>query len=121
MTIRCPDPAARRDSPVPASLPAETMSPQRPLPASRHIVVGVSDPSDDPSRHRVFEIRAVYDATAGGWIAGVDEQNANAQPEWWPRWQPGEGRAPASPTAAACLGRAVEIIVDMVAGEASDA
>jgi hypothetical protein len=85
---------------------------------ARHIVVGVSDPSDDPTRHRVFEVRAVCDAAAGGWIASVEEQNANAQPDHWPAWPPDNGRDRSFPTAAACLGYAVEVIVATVAREA---
>lgn len=88
--------------------------------AARHIVVGVSHPSDDPTRHRVFEICAIDDGVSGGWIADVDEQNANAQPDRWSAWQAVRGRHRPFPTAAACLGHAVELIVATVAHEAVD-
>ena len=48
-------------------------------PPDRHVSLGVSHPSDDPSRHRVFEVRAVFDPTAGGWVAHVGEQDRNEQ------------------------------------------
>jgi hypothetical protein len=35
----------------------------------RYIFVGVSHPSDDPSPHRVFDVRATFDAAHGGWVA----------------------------------------------------
>lgn len=88
------------------------------LPATRHIVVGISDPSDDPSRHRVFQISAVYDATAQGWRAAITEENANAQPGPWLRQSAVSDRAPMAPTAPACLGRAVELIVSVIANDA---
>ena len=46
---------------------------------SRHIVLGVSHSSDDPARHRNFEVRAVFDAMTRGWVARVAEQNRNEQ------------------------------------------
>ena len=84
-------------------------------PATRHIVVGVSDPSADPSRHRVFHIAAVYDAPAAGWRAAITEENANAQPGPW-RQRSGAHHQPlVAPTAAVCLGRAVALIVAVIA------
>jgi hypothetical protein len=98
------------------SLPSRVPAPR----ASRHILVGVSHPSEDPTKHRVFEVRAVYDIAAGGWIAGVDEQNQNAQASPWLAWQTGDGQEQPFPTAAACLGHAVELIVGMAACDAVD-
>jgi hypothetical protein len=49
----------------------------------RHILLGVSHVSDDPTQHRLFEIRAVYDQEADGWVAQVAEQNRNEQPGAW--------------------------------------
>ena len=85
----------------------------------RHIRVGVSHPSDDPARHRVFEVRAAYDAAAGGWVARVGEQNPNEQLDGWGPRPDGGGRARAFPTAAACLGDAVAAVVAMVDREAA--
>ena len=85
----------------------------------RHIRVGVSHPSDDPARHRVFEVRAAYDEAARGWVARVGEQNPNEQVDGWgPRPDDG-GRTRAFPTAAACLGDAVAAIVAMVDRDAA--
>ena len=79
-------------------------------PADRHILVGVSHGSNDPARHRTFEIRATYDPTAHGWIAQVAEQNLNEQRgDWSPLT--GDNRPSAFPTAAACLGHAVAALV----------
>lgn len=85
----------------------------------RHILVGVSHPSGDPSLHRAFDIRASYDETAGGWVAGVGEQDANGQLRGWgPR--PADGHlARAFPTPAACLGDAVAAVVAKVDREAA--
>lgn len=88
--------------------------------ASRYIVIGISDPSDDPSRHRVFEVSAVYDPILSGWVATVEEQDANAQLNRCQQWPRQGARLPVAPTAAACLGQTVEMIVAMVAGEAGD-
>ena len=86
----------------------------------RHIVVGISHPSNDPTRHRVFEVRAVPNGQDGGWVASCEEQNANAQPDRWPAWLPNDHRNHPFPTAAACLGNAVEFIVSTLAREAVD-
>jgi hypothetical protein len=93
-------------------------TPERPI--SRHIIVGISDPSNDPTRHRVFEIHAFIGETDEGWIAEVAEQNQNAQPEAWRPSLTDDGRVRSFPTAAACLGHAVEAIVTMVARDAAD-
>ena len=85
----------------------------------RHIRLGVSHPSDDPARHRVFEVRAAYDEAAGGWVARVGEQNPNEQLDGWGPKPDGGGRARAFPTAAACLGDAVAAVVAMVDREAA--
>jgi hypothetical protein len=87
--------------------PAPTVS----HPPERHIVLGVSHASDDPSRHRVFEVRASLDATAGGWVARIGEQNRNEQRgEWRANLSPG-AQVRVFPTAAACLGDATAAIV----------
>jgi hypothetical protein len=79
-------------------------------PADRHLLLGVSHPSNDPAHHRTFEIRAHYDAARQGWVASVGEQNLNDQRGDWAALLGDEQRAFFS-TAAACLGHAVETIV----------
>ena len=86
----------------------------------RHIRLGVSHPSDDPARHRVFEARAAYDAGAGGWVARVGELNANEQLDGWGPPPGDEGAPRAFPTPAACLGNAVEALVAVVDREAAE-
>jgi hypothetical protein len=87
---------------------------------SRHILLGVSHSSNDPARHRSFEVRAVFDAMTRGWVARVAEQNRNEQPAVWGADLTGSERIPTFPTAAACLGNAVTMIVAMVDREADD-
>ena len=89
---------------------------QRP---ARHILLGVSHASDDPTRHRLFEIRAVFDQTASGWVAQVAEQNRNEQAgSWMPDLMANGLRSHGFPTAAACLGDAVQTLVTLVDREA---
>ena len=86
----------------------------------RHILVGISHPSDDPARHRIFEIRATYDAETGAWSARVGEQNLNEQRgDWEPELVDADG-APRFPTAAACLGDAVTRLMTIVDQDAHD-
>ena len=85
----------------------------------RHILVGVSDPSNDPARHRVFEVRASYDEAAGGWVARVGEQNLNEQFEGWDPHLSDGRRERAFATAGACLGDAVAVLVATVDCEAA--
>ena len=90
-------------------------------PPDRHVSLAVSHPSDDPSRHRVFEVRAAVDLPAGGWVAHVGERDRNEQRGPWGALS-GDGRqGRAFPTAAACLGDAVAAIVAMVDQDAEDA
>ncbi len=89
-------------------------------PLDRHILVGISHPSDDPARHRIFEIRATYDAETGAWSARVGEQNLNEQRgDWEPELVDADG-APRFPTAAACLGDAVTRLMSIVDQDAQD-
>ena len=86
---------------------------------TRHILLGVSHASDDPARHRLFEIRAVYDQEASGWVAQVAEQNRNEQPgAWTPELRTDGTGLNAFPTAAVCLGDAVTTMVTLVDREA---
>jgi hypothetical protein len=84
----------------------------------RHILLGVSHASDDPALHRVFEVRASFDAEAGGWFARVGEQNLNEQREAWGPQLTNESAPLPFPTVAACLGNAVSSIIAMVDREA---
>jgi hypothetical protein len=77
----------------------------------RHILLGVSHPSDDPFKHRVFELRAAFDTARGGWVAHVGEQNHNEQRGDWLPLPAGGGEVRVFPTAAACLGDAVAIVI----------
>ena len=79
-------------------------------PADRHVLLGVSHPSNDPARHRTFEIRALYDPARKGWVASVGEQNLNDQRGDWASVL-NDARRAVFPTAAACLGNAVETMV----------
>lgn len=78
-------------------------------PADRHVVLGISHASNDPARHRTFQIRASYDANRGGWQAFVGEQNLNDQRGDW--MQLLAETTSIFPTAAACLGNATTTIV----------
>ena len=80
-------------------------------PPDRHILLGVSHPSDDPARHRVFEVRASYDEKKGGWVALAGEQNLNDQRGEWQREIAAESPPHGFPTAAECLGFAVTQLV----------
>jgi hypothetical protein len=94
---------------------------QKAHPPDRHILLGVSHHTNDPARHRTFEIRASYDAARGGWVARVGEQNLNEQRgAWEPSLEDADAR-PVFLTAAACLGDAVATIVARVDHEANDA
>jgi hypothetical protein len=86
-------------------------APQR---LDRHVLLGVSHPSGDPSRHRVFEVRANFDAAIGGWVAEVGEQNRNEQRGDWGPLLPPQRQPRAYSTAAACLGDAVAAVVAAV-------
>ena len=92
-----------------------------PPPPARHILLGVSHPTDDPMRHRIFEIRAIYDAATRGWVAQVGEQDRNEQRGAWDPLLTPDGVTPVFPTAAACLGAAVAILIATVDADAHDA
>ena len=86
----------------------------------RYLRVGVSHPSGDPTRHRVFEVRASYREAAGGWVAQVGELNLNDQLEGWSQDATDGRRTRVFATPAACLGDAVAALVNMVDREAPD-
>ena len=90
-------------------------------PPDRHILLGISHASNDPSRHRTFEIHAAYGEETGDWSARVGEQNLNEQRGAWGPDLADAQCAQRFPTAAACLGDAVERLVAMVDQEAHDA
>jgi hypothetical protein len=77
---------------------------------SRYIVLRVSHASDDPSHHRSFQVRAVFDAMTRGWVARVAEQNRNEQRGVWGADLTDPERMPAFPTAAASLENAVAMV-----------
>jgi hypothetical protein len=81
---------------------------------NRHITLGVSHPSDDPSLHRVFDVRATFDAARGGWVAMVGEQNLNEQRGEWKQSLDVQGQPQVFPTAATCLGHATATIIAAV-------
>ena len=105
-------------------MPADTGRILRPKPwrpAERHVRIGVSHPSDDPSRYRVFEVRAVCDRDTSEWVAQVAEQNLTEQREGWEPLVAAGSRNRGFPTAAACLGDAVATIIAMVDQDAGGA
>lgn len=89
-------------------------------PPDRHILVGISHPSNDPVRHRTFEVRAAYDVETGAWSARVGEQNLNEQRGPWGPDSADANAAQRFSTAAACLGDAVTRLVTMVDQEAQE-
>ena len=89
-------------------------------PPDRHILLGISHASNDPARHRTFEIRATFDVETGEWSARVGEQNLNEQRGAWGPNPADVNAARRFPTAAACLGDAVSRLVTMVDQEAHE-
>lgn len=87
----------------------------------RHILLGISHPTDDPALHRVFEVRASYDEESGGWRARFAEQNLNEQRDDWGPKLAAHGARPHFSTAASCLGEAVATLVAIVDEEARSA
>jgi hypothetical protein len=77
----------------------------------RHIFLGVSHASGDPSRHRDFAVRATFDMVLDGWVARVAEQNPNDQRDAWRPHPVPSGEGQAFPTPATCLGDAVTAII----------
>lgn len=100
--------------------PGKVLRPERWKAGDRHILLGVSHPSDDPTRHRTFEIHASYNVSARGWVARAGEQNHNEQRGAWEAVRAPMERAPVFPTAAACLGHAVSVIVAEVDEQADN-
>ena len=89
-------------------------------PPDRHILLGVSHVSNDPARHRTFELRATYDVVSGEWLARVGEQNLNEQRGPWEPDLADAIQSQGFPTAAACLGDAVARVIAMVDQESYD-
>ncbi len=87
----------------------------------RHILLGVSHPTDDPALHRIFEVRASFDEQTGGWRARFAQQNLNEQREDWGPKLAAHGARPHFSTAASCLGDAVATLVAIVDEEARSA
>ncbi|MCC7023899.1 MAG: hypothetical protein IT338_13840 [Thermomicrobiales bacterium] len=104
----------------PAGQSGNVVRPEIWRPADRHMLLGVSHDSDDPTRHRTFEIRASYDASRDGWVAWTREQNLNEQAGVWSRGVMGEDVFARFSSAAECLGRAVTALVVAVDHEANE-
>lgn len=82
----------------------------------RHIMVAISHASNDPARHRTFQIRASFDMDRNGWRAHVSLQDHNDQSGEW-ALLPGV-QDPLYATAAACLGHAVTELISAFDAEA---
>jgi hypothetical protein len=80
----------------------------------RHIQVGISQPTDDPTQHHVYTVRARYDAVAGGWVARVGEQTQNDQFDGWDPESAADRARAVFPSAAVCLGAAVTRLIEAV-------
>lgn len=89
-------------------------------PLERHILLGVSHASNDPTRHRTFEVRASFDVERGGWVARYGEKNLNDQIERWESHPLDDGRPRVFPTAADCLGQTATSVIAMVERNADD-
>src|SRR5690242_3181887 len=80
----------------------------------RHLQLGISQPSDDPTQHHVYTVRAHYDLRAGGWVARVGAQTHNDQfAGWEPETDVDRARA-VFPSAAVCLGAAAARLIEGV-------
>ena len=111
-----------RDTPAPVMIGAgHDTGAMAPHPPERHILLGVSHPSDDPALHRVFQVRASFIRAVGAWVARVAEQNLNEQRGDWGPGLAGTEREATFPTAALCLGDAVARIIAAVDREANEA
>ncbi|HEX5500701.1 MAG TPA: hypothetical protein VFX03_15805 [Thermomicrobiales bacterium] len=86
----------------------------------RCIMLGITQPTGDPTQHRTFTLRARYDAAAGGWAVRVGEQNLNDQFDGWDPESGANGAPAVFPTAAACLGAAVTRLIQLVDRDAID-
>jgi hypothetical protein len=85
----------------------------------RHVLLGVSHPTGDPARHRVFEIRAVRHADTGRWTARVGEQDRNEQLGQWEAGPEGRLDEKSFATPAECIGHAVATVVAAVDRDAN--
>ena len=107
-------PSGRDNEETPPADRGRLLRPQAWRRADRHILLGVSHASNDPTRHRVFEVRAVFDDAAGGWVAHVAEQNLNEQRGDWGTLQRHDALTGVFPSAASCLGHAVTTVITLV-------
>jgi hypothetical protein len=112
--------AARTSDIAPPSPPTGQPRGERAATA-RHILVGVSQPTDDPSQYRAFALWARFDAAASGWMAQFDEQNHNDQIDDSEPTEDALAAPPVFATAAACLGAAVARLIEQVDRDAADA
>src|SRR5215207_195422 len=95
---------ASGDATSTAARPRPGASPGGLHPPDRHLLLGISHATDDPARHRTFEVRAAFDVETGEWSARVGEQNLNEQRGDWEPHRANANGTPQFPTAAACLG-----------------
>jgi hypothetical protein len=80
----------------------------------RHLQVGISQPTDDPTQHHTYTVRAHYDPAAGGWAARVGPQTHNDQFAGWDPQSAADRARAVYPSAAACLGAAVTRLIEAV-------
>jgi hypothetical protein len=80
----------------------------------RRLQIGISQPTDDPTQHHTYTVRARDDPAAGGWVARAGAQTHNDQFAGWdPESEADRARA-VFPSAAACLGAAVTRLIAAV-------
>jgi hypothetical protein len=75
----------------------------------RHVTVAISHASNDPGRHRAFQIRASFDAEREGWQAYISSQNNNDQYGEWSSLLGVHDQV--FPTPADCLGHATTVLI----------
>lgn len=75
----------------------------------RYVTVAISHASNDPGRHRAFQIRASFDPEREGWQAYVSSQNNNEQYGDWSMLLGVKSQLFSTP--AACLGHAATVLI----------
>jgi|SRR5689334_617730 len=80
----------------------------------RHLQVGISQPTDDPTKHHTYTVRARYDPAAGGWVARAGAQTHNDQFAGWDLESEADRARAVFPSAAACLGATVTRLIEEV-------
>jgi hypothetical protein len=80
----------------------------------RHIQVGISQSTDDPTQHHTYTVRARYHPAPGGWVARAGAQTHNDQFAGWDPESAADRARAVFPSAAACLGAAVTCLIEAV-------